>query len=83
MLCITVASGNPNLVSAADSATIIIDENGSIDPDTAPIKHIENNYTLTGDITNFKLCIESSDITFNGANYTVYGVVELNGNYIT
>ncbi len=45
--------------------------NGSIIPDSAPIKRSGNVYTLTGNVTGSEIWISTDDIVFDGAGYTV------------
>lgn len=52
---------------------ITIEADGSINPPTAPIEKIANNYTLTENLTNYRLEIRCNNITFNGAAHTLEG----------
>jgi parallel beta-helix repeat protein len=57
------------------SATIYIRTDGSIDPPTAPIQHDGDIYTITGDIASDAdgIVVERSNITIDGAGYTLQG----------
>ena len=56
------------------SATVYIRADGSISPETAPISSVDNiTYTFTGNI-NDEIVVERSNITVDGAGYTVEGV---------
>jgi parallel beta-helix repeat protein len=57
------------------SGTIYIRADGSIDPLTAPIQRNGDTYTLTGNITSSfdGIVIERSNMTLDGAGYTVVG----------
>ncbi len=58
----------------AESGTIYIRADGSIDPPTAPISTVDNiTYTFTGDIINDSITIERDNITVDGAGYTIQG----------
>ena len=48
---------------------------GSVSPSSAPILRNGNYYTLTGNITSFGsgIVIQKSNITIDGAGYTLYG----------
>jgi hypothetical protein len=76
-------------VVKADSGTIYIRADGSIDPPTAPIYTAENiTYTLTGNITadaSMGIVIERGNIVVDGALYTVQGtgVGESRGIYLS
>ncbi len=52
--------------------TIYIRSDGTIDPSTAPIIKVDDTYTLTGNIYE-SIYIQKSDITLDGAGYTVDG----------
>ncbi|MGD0158743.1 MAG: NosD domain-containing protein [Candidatus Bathyarchaeia archaeon] len=63
-------------VVKADSGTVYIRPDGSIDPGTTPIHTTDDNtYTLTGNITGEAdgIVVERDNIVLNGAGYTVTG----------
>ncbi|MCJ7561073.1 right-handed parallel beta-helix repeat-containing protein [Candidatus Bathyarchaeota archaeon] len=51
---------------------IFIQSDGSVDPSTAPIQHIENIYTFTANIYD-SILIERDNIVVDGAGYTLRG----------
>ncbi len=51
--------------------SIIIGSDGNITPSNMPISIVGNLYTLTGNITNYSIIIQCSNIIFEGAGYTV------------
>jgi len=59
----------------AQTGTIYIMPDGSINPPTAPIKRDGDLYTLTDNITSnaWGIIIERNNMTLNGAGYTIYG----------
>lgn len=63
--------------SVVVNGPIFIQEDGSIEPISAPIQRNGSMYTLTGDVASFSdgIVIEIDGITLNGAGYTVQGVV--------
>ncbi len=65
------------------SLNVTICPDGRIEPSIAPIKIQGSTYTLTGDLLNSSLHIQRSNVTFNGANYTVYGRIWIENDYIT
>jgi parallel beta-helix repeat protein len=66
----------------ADSGTVYIRADGSIDPPTAPISTVDNvTYTLTGNI-NDSIVIERDNIVVDGALYTMEGIGIGSGNGI-
>jgi parallel beta-helix repeat protein len=65
-----------NVQPVRGSGTIYIRADGSIDPLTAPISTVDNiTYTLTDNINSDAdgIVVERSDITLDGAGYTVEG----------
>ena len=48
-----------------------IRSNGEIDPPTLPIQRQNNTYTLTANIQNYSLEIQTDNIIFNGNNHTL------------
>lgn len=69
--------------SREDMLKVTIGEDGKIEPPTAPITNQGNIYTLTGELSNTNLDINCSGVLLNGANFTVYGRITINGNYVT
>jgi parallel beta-helix repeat protein len=60
-------------VAKADSGTIYIQADGSIDPPTAPIATVDNvTYVLTHDISD-PIVVEKNNIVVDGAGHTVAG----------
>ncbi len=61
----------------SSSVTIIpvkhgyIREDGSIEPSTLPIERSGNQYSLKGDIANYSITIQKSNITFDGNRFTL------------
>jgi parallel beta-helix repeat protein len=79
ILCLLSVSSTAGFIRVvkADSGTIYIRANGSVDPPTAPISTIDNvTYTLTGNITSDAdgIVIERDNIVVDGAGYTVQGI---------
>ena len=66
-----------------EPSNVIINDEGKIQPPTAPITSQGNTYTLTGDLPNSNLNIQRSGITFNGVNFTVYGTITIESDYVT
>jgi parallel beta-helix repeat protein len=64
-----------NIQSAkAESGTIYIRADGSVEPSTAPISSINNvTYTFTGNIYD-EIVVERNNIVVDGAGYTVEGL---------
>ena len=76
-----------NVPVVKGSGTIYIRADGSIDPSTAPIQRIGNQYAFTGD-TSERIVVETSNIVVDGENYRVQGTsggvgFTLNGNNVT
>lgn len=66
-----------------DRPDVTIGGDGKIDPPTAPITSQGNSYSLTEDLSNTNLDINCSNVLFNGANFTIYGRITINGNNVT
>jgi parallel beta-helix repeat protein len=65
------------------SGTVYIRADGSVDPQTAPITTTDNiTYIFTGNISE-SLVIERDNIIIEGADYTIQGTGNDNGNGIT
>lgn len=62
---------NPGLME--NMPEIYILEDGSIDPNTAPIARNAKTYSLTGDITEYKLIIKCDNIVLDGKYHTLLG----------
>jgi len=56
----------------AESTTIYIRADGSVDPPTAPIRRDGNKYTFTDDIYG-SIVVERDNIVIDGAGYTLQG----------
>ena len=87
-LALLLSSGVPMTGFAMAStvlepSNVIINDEGKIQPPTAPITNQGNTYTLTGDLPNSNLNIQRSGITFNGVNFTVYGTITIESDYVT
>ncbi|MCW4007173.1 MAG: hypothetical protein NWF09_00560 [Candidatus Bathyarchaeota archaeon] len=50
-----------------------IKADGTAEPETLPIHRDGNTYTLNGNITNYTLVIQRSDVVLDGAGYTLHG----------
>lgn len=76
----------PNFVSANFMQSlpyITINSDGSVTPETAYINRDGNVYTLTESMTwAYALVINCSNITFDGANYTINGAVNKAQGYV-
>jgi parallel beta-helix repeat protein len=70
-LTINLAEANPTIPPKIEPNNYYILPNGSIIPDSAPIKRSGNVYTLTGNVTGSEIWISTDDIVFDGAGYTV------------
>jgi parallel beta-helix repeat protein len=76
LICLTMPSKIP---PARASETVYIRADGSIDPSTAPIFTADNvTYTFTDNISD-SIVVERSNITIDGAYYTVEGLGSGNG----
>jgi len=66
---------NDGTVTVVANETIHIRADGSIDPSSAPIHQERDTYTLTGNITSNAngIVIERSNMTLDGAGYTLQG----------
>jgi hypothetical protein len=67
-----------NLASADSSdpfelPAITITRDGTIDTQNAPIQHIGDTYIVTGNIAGYCLKVERSNVTIDGAGYTLEG----------
>jgi hypothetical protein len=65
------------------SQIVTILPDGTIEPQTAPINRVGYSYSLTGELNNASIDIRRSNVTFNGAGYTVHGSIYVQGDYIT
>jgi hypothetical protein len=52
---------------------IYINADGSIQPQTAPIRREGSTYSLSGNIVNFSLVLETDNIVLNGKGHTIQG----------
>ena len=59
----------------AAGATIYIRADGTVDPPTAPIQRVGDTYTFTDNIHD-RIVVERSNITVDGAGYTLQGYWE-------
>ena len=66
----------PTSYQTLEEGTIYIRADGSMEPSTAPIYRDGDVYTLTGNISSAGdgIVIERSNMTLDGANYTLQGV---------
>jgi hypothetical protein len=76
------ATPKPSHTSIIQPSNVTIGPDGKIEPSTAPIIAQGNTYTLTRELSNSNLHIQRSNITFNGANYTVYGCIFIERDYV-
>ena len=60
------------IINVNAAGTITINEDGTIDPATAPIQREGNTYTLLRTIEE-SIVIKRSNIVFDGAGNTIYG----------
>lgn len=65
------AQANPIPPEIVPMEHAYIKSNGEIDPPTLPIQRQDNVYTLTANIKNYSLEIQTDNIIFNGNNYTL------------
>jgi len=68
--------------SKPSSQIVTILPDGTIEPQTAPINREGYSYLLTGELNNASIDIRRSNVTFNGAGFTVHGSIYLQGDYI-
>jgi len=54
-----------------DLPEIYIKSDGSIDPSTAPIQHVGDTYTFTGNITDYTIVIQRDNIVVDGAGFSL------------
>jgi hypothetical protein len=69
--------------SKPGSQIVTILPDGTIEPQTAPINHVGYSYSLTGELSNASIDIRCSNVTFDGAGFTVHGSIYIQGDYIT
>ena len=62
-------------VPGPDLQRILIKNDGSIEPTTAPIKRTDNIYKLTDNIVLFSIEIQRDNIVLDGAGYAIQGNV--------
>jgi parallel beta-helix repeat protein len=76
LLLISVLASAVNIQPVKASGTIYIRADGSIDPSTAPIQRNRDLYTLTDNIVSDAdgIVIERNNMTLDGAGYTVQGL---------
>lgn len=72
LLSLTVPMFLPTVASADSITTIFIQPDGSISPSNVPIQRNGDVYTFTGDVHD-PILIQKSNITVNGAGYSVIG----------
>ena len=56
-----------------DLPRIYIRSNGDVEPETAPIERLGNNYKLTGDIVMHTIVIQRDNIVLDGSGYLIKG----------
>jgi parallel beta-helix repeat protein len=90
ILCVLSVSSITGLthLAKADSGSIYIRADGSIDPPTAPIAIVDNiTYTFTGDVNEsismLAIVVERDNIVVDGQGYTVQGTGSGTGTGIT
>jgi hypothetical protein len=69
--------------SLPGSQIVTILPDGTVDPQTAPVIRVGNSYVLTAELNNTGIDIKCSNVTFDGAGFTVHGGIGLQGDYIT
>ena len=72
---VEIAESNFFPVPGPDLPRILIKNDGSIEPTTAPIKRTGNIYKLTDNIVLFSIDIQRDNIVLDGAGYAVQGNV--------
>ncbi len=77
----TAALVEADPLSGSQTVTILSD--GTVEPQTAPISRERSSYVLTGQLNSTDIDIRCSNITFDGAGYTVHGRITLQGDYVT
>jgi parallel beta-helix repeat protein len=81
ILLITVLIASTNTLATtikparADIETIYIRTNGSIDPQSAPIRRTGDSYALTSDICNRTLEIQANNIVIDGQEHLLWSTV--------
>lgn len=69
--------------SKPSNQIVTILPDGTIEPQTAPINRVGYSYLLTGELNNASINIQRSNVTFDGAGFTVHGSIYIQGDYIT
>jgi hypothetical protein len=69
--------------SLPGSLIITILPDGSVEPQTSLIIRVGTSYVLTAELNNTGIDIQCSNITVNGAGFTVHGGITLQGDCIT
>ena len=59
-------------VHSVSSGTIFINQNGSVDPSSAPIHRSGETYSFTGNV-NSQIVVETDNIVLDGAGYMIQG----------
>jgi len=73
-------SAYADTAGTANITPIYIEEDGSIEPSTAPIQRTGNIYSLTDNIYNCNITIQRNNIIFNGAGFSLQGPGENSSN---
>jgi parallel beta-helix repeat protein len=74
LLCSAIAIAPCLRFASAQTESIIINDDGSITPSTAPIKRVGNLYILTGDTG--LIIVKISNITLDGRGHTIQSKIE-------
>ncbi len=78
ILIATITSSWPTQAIYQNTSSVVINEDGSVTPTSAPVTRNGDTYTLTDDIyipasTNEGIIIEKNDITLDGAGHKIRG----------
>jgi hypothetical protein len=78
ILIATLASSRPTQAIYQNTSSVVIHEDGSVTPSSAPVTRSGDTYTLTDDIyipasTNEGIIIEKDNITLDGAGHKIRG----------
>ena len=73
LLFVEMATANPIGPGMLQQYPVItVNRDGSVTPQTDLISQNGTTYTLTGNVTDYGIAIECSDIVFDGDGYTIY-----------
>lgn len=69
--------------SLPGSQIVTILPDGTVEPQTAPIIRVGSSYVLAEELNNTGIDIYCSNITFDGAGFTVHGGITIQCDYVT